>query len=158
DRVASFTETGIELESGGELEADVIVTATGFNLQFLGGMDISVDGEALDLPSSRGYRGSMLRGVPNMALSGGYVDSSWPLRTELTGDYVCRLLNHMAANGYAVAVPDGTDAEIGEAPVIDFGSSYVQRSIDRMPKQGTRAPWRLRENYFLDRPTITRGE
>jgi monooxygenase len=156
DRIATFTERGIELESGEELEADVIVTATGFNLFLLGGMQLGVDGEDVDLSRSTVYKGMMLSGVPNFALSMGYTNASWTLKADLTSEYVCRLLGHMDAHGYRRCAP-AADPSVTTQPIIDFSSGYVQRMIDQFPKQGTREPWRLRQNYLLDIRTIRRG-
>ena len=135
----------------------MIVTATGFNLQFLGGMQALVDGEEVDIGSVLTYKGMMASGVPNLAFTVGYTNASWTLKVELTCDYVCRLLNHMDANGLVVCVPEVNDPSIGEVPIIDFSSGYVQRSLDRLPKQGSREPWRLRQNYLLDSRSIRRG-
>jgi cation diffusion facilitator CzcD-associated flavoprotein CzcO len=156
DRIATFTERGIELESGEELEADVIVTATGLNLLFLGGIELTVDGEELDVPSKMTYKGMMLSGVPNMAFTVGYTNASWTLKADLTSEYVCRLLNHMDAHGHRRCVAE-VDPSVSEQPLLDFTSGYVQRSLDRFPKQGSKEPWKLRQNYVFDIRTIRRG-
>jgi monooxygenase len=156
DTIASFTEGGIELASGEELEADVIVTATGLNLLFLGGIRLAVDGEAVDVPSTMAYKGMMLSGVPNMAFTVGYTNASWTLKADLTSEYVCRLLNHMEAHGYRRCVPE-VDPSVTEQPLLDFTSGYVLRSLDRFPKQGSKEPWKLRQNYVFDIRTIRRG-
>jgi monooxygenase len=156
DRIASFTESGIALESGAELEADVVVTATGLNLLFLGGMQLSVDGEEVDVPSSMTYKGLMLSGVPNFAFTVGYTNASWTLKADLTSEYVCRLLSYMDTHGYRRCVPE-LDSSIEEAPLLDFTSGYVLRSLDQFPKQGAVEPWKLRQNYFFDTRTIRRG-
>jgi monooxygenase len=157
DRIETFTESGLRLGSGAELEADVIVTATGFNLEFLGGMEVVVDGEEVDIGKVLTYKGMMVSGVPNLAFAVGYTNASWTLKVELTCDFVCRVLNHMAENGLAKCVAEVNDPSIREEPIIDFSSGYVQRSIDRLPKQGSREPWRLRQNYLLDSRMIRRG-
>ena len=157
DRIASFTERGIALESGEELEADVIVTATGLNLLFLGGMELSVDGEPVDIPGKMTYKGMMLSGVPNMAFTVGYTNASWTLKADLTSEYVCRLLRHMDAHGYRRCLPE-VDPSVTEQPLLDFTSGYVQRSLDEFPKQGSKEPWKLRQNYVFDIRTIRRGE
>ena len=157
DRIASFTERGIALESGEELEADVIVTATGLNLLFLGGIRVAVDGEEVDIPSRMTYKGMMLSGVPNAAFTVGYTNASWTLKADLTSEYVCRLLNHMSAHGYRSCVPEVTDPEVTEQPLLDFTSGYVLRSLDQFPKQGSKEPWKLRQNYVFDIGTIRRG-
>ena len=156
DRIASFTERGVELESGEELEADVIVTATGLNLLFLGGMALAVDGESVDVPSKMTYKGMMLSGVPNMAFTVGYTNASWTLKADLTSEYVCRLLRHMEAHGLRRCVPE-VDPSVSEQPLLDFTSGYVLRSLDEFPKQGSREPWKLRQNYVFDIRTIRRG-
>jgi monooxygenase len=156
DRIATFTESGIELESGEELEADVIVTATGLNLLFLGGISLAVDGEEIDIPSKMTYKGMMLSGVPNLAFTVGYTNASWTLKADLTSEYVCRLLNHMDAHGYRRCVPE-VDPAVREEPLLDFTSGYVLRSLDQFPKQGSKEPWKLRQNYVFDIRTIRRG-
>jgi cation diffusion facilitator CzcD-associated flavoprotein CzcO len=150
DRIATFTERGLKLTSGAELEADVIVTATGLNLLALGGAQLTVDGREIELPQTMGYKGMMLSGVPNMAFAIGYTNASWTLKCDLTCEYVCRLLNHMDAHGYRLCTPENRDPSVTELPFIDFSSGYVQRAIDKFPKQGSKAPWRLHQNYPLD--------
>jgi cation diffusion facilitator CzcD-associated flavoprotein CzcO len=150
DRVDTFTERGLRLQSGAELEADLIVTATGLNLLALGGMPIAVDGREVDLARTMSYKGMMLAGVPNLAIAFGYANASWTLKCDLTCEYVCRLLNHMRDQGYVQCTPLNRDPSITEEPFIDFSSGYVQRSIDRFPRQGSKAPWRLYQNYALD--------
>jgi cation diffusion facilitator CzcD-associated flavoprotein CzcO len=156
DRIATFTERGIELDSGEELEADMIVTATGLNLLFLGGIELTVDGEQVDVPSKMTYKGMMLSGVPNAAFTVGYTNASWTLKADLTSEYVCRLLNHMDAHGYERCVAE-VDPSVSEEPLLDFTSGYVQRSLDQFPKQGSKEPWKLRQNYVFDIRTIRRG-
>jgi monooxygenase len=157
DTIETFTERGIRLDSGEELEADVIVTATGLNLLFLGGIELVVDGEPVDLPKTMTYKGMMLSGVPNCAFTVGYTNASWTLKADLTSEYVCRLLAHMDACGYAKSVPEITDPTVEEAPLLDFTSGYVLRSLDQFPKQGSKEPWRLRQNYVFDLRSIRRG-
>jgi cation diffusion facilitator CzcD-associated flavoprotein CzcO len=150
DRIETFTETGIRLVSGAELEADVIVTATGLNLVALGGMQFSVDGQEVTLADTMSYKGMMLSGVPNMAFSVGYTNASWTLKCDLTCEYVCRLLNHMDEAGLRQCTPHNRDPRVSERPFIDFSSGYVLRSIDKFPKQGSKAPWKLHQNYPMD--------
>jgi monooxygenase len=157
DRIETFTERGIELESGAELEADVIITATGLNLLFLGGVQLAVDGEDVDPSTRMTYKGMLLNDVPNFALTLGYTNASWTLKADLTSEYVCRLLNHMDANGYSNCVARITDPSVVEEPVLDFTSGYVLRSLDKLPKQGSKEPWRLRQNYALDLRAIRHG-
>jgi monooxygenase len=150
DQIDTFTEKGLKLASGEELEADVIVTATGLNLLALGGTQLIVDGKEVELSQTMGYKGMMLSGVPNMVMALGYTNASWTLKCDLTCEYLCRLLNHMDEHGYTMCVAENGDPSILEEPFIDFSSSYVLRSIDEFPKQGSKAPWRLRQNYPLD--------
>jgi cation diffusion facilitator CzcD-associated flavoprotein CzcO len=157
DTIETFTESGIRLGSGEEIEADVIVTATGLSLLFLGGMELVVDGRPIELPKTMTYKGMMLSGVPNCAFTVGYTNASWTLKADLTSEYVCRLLAHMDAHGYTKSVPEITDPTVTEAPLLDFTSGYVQRSLDQFPKQGSKEPWRLRQNYVFDLRAIRRG-
>jgi cation diffusion facilitator CzcD-associated flavoprotein CzcO len=157
DRIETFTEDGLRLESGDELDADLIVTATGFNLQFLGGTEVEVDGREIDFAEHLTYKGMMARDIPNLAFSIGYTNASWTLKAEITAEYVCRLLSYMDANGYAVCVPELNDPSVREEPIIDFSSGYVRRSIDALPRQGSKEPWRLHQNYFLDSRMVRRA-
>ncbi|HEX7244574.1 MAG TPA: NAD(P)/FAD-dependent oxidoreductase [Solirubrobacterales bacterium] len=154
DTIATFDEGGIELDSGERLDADVIVTATGLNLLFLGGMELVVDGRPVELPKTMTYKGMMLSGVPNCAFTVGYTNASWTLKADLTSEYVCRLLAHMDAYGYVKSVPEVSDPSVEEAPLLDFTSGYVLRSLEQFPKQGSKEPWKLRQNYVLDRRAI----
>jgi cation diffusion facilitator CzcD-associated flavoprotein CzcO len=157
DRIEAFTERGLKLESGRELEADLIVTATGLNLLFLGGMEIVVDGSAVDPATSMTYKGMMLSGVPNMTFTIGYTNASWTLKADLVAEYTCRLLEHMDAGGYASCVPAAPSTSVHEVPLIDFNSGYVLRSLNELPKQGSESPWRLRQNYPLDLRELRHG-
>ncbi|HEY0516770.1 MAG TPA: NAD(P)/FAD-dependent oxidoreductase [Solirubrobacteraceae bacterium] len=157
DRIETFTQRGVLLASGRELEADVIVTATGLNLLALGGIEIAVDGEEVSLPETVGYKGMMLSGVPNLALTLGYTNASWTLKADLVAEYVCRLLNHMQARGYARCTPKAPPADEPTAPFLDLKSGYVERALDKLPRQGARAPWRLNQNYPLDVRLLRRG-
>jgi monooxygenase len=150
DHIETFTETGIRLRSGDELPADVIVTATGLNLLMLGGIALSVDGEDVDLPSVMTYKGMMLEGVPNFAFAIGYTNASWTLKADLTGEYVGRLLRLMDERGYAQCVPVNDDPTIEREPLLDFAAGYVLRSVDGLPRSGSKAPWRVRMNYAYD--------
>jgi cation diffusion facilitator CzcD-associated flavoprotein CzcO len=150
DHIDTFTEGGLKLASGAELDADLIVTATGLNMIPLGGVEIAVDGRDVEFPDTLTYKGMMLSGVPNMAFAVGYTNASWTLKCELTCEYVCRLLNHMDEHGYRICTPHNRDPSVTEEPLIDFSSGYVRRAIDRFPKQGAKAPWRLYQNYARD--------
>ena len=157
DTIERFTENGIRLDSGEQLEAEVIVTATGLNLLFLGGMELIVDGEPVNIAEKMAYKGMMLSGVPNCAFTVGYTNASWTLKADLTSEYVCRVLAHMDAHGYRKSVPELSDPSVEEMPLLDFTSGYVQRSLHEFPKQGSKEPWKLRQNYVLDIRTIRRG-
>jgi monooxygenase len=157
DTIETFTEDGIKLDSGEQLEADVIVTATGLNLLFLGGMELVVDGEPVNISEKMAYKGMMLSGVPNCAFTVGYTNASWTLKADLTSEYVCRVLAHMDSHGYRKSVPELSDPSVTEMPLLDFTSGYVLRSLHEFPKQGSKEPWKLRQNYVLDIRTIRRG-
>ncbi len=157
DQIERFTAAGIRLKSGEELPADLIVTATGLNLKFLGGMQVSVDGERIDPAKGLTYRGMMLRNVPNLAWAFGYTNASWTLRADLNCEYVCRLLNYMSAHGQLIARPELHDPEVQEEGWMNLSSGYVQRSIHLFPKQGTKLPWKLYQNYALDLAMIGFG-
>jgi cation diffusion facilitator CzcD-associated flavoprotein CzcO len=157
DRIETFTENGILLESGEELEADVIVTATGLNMLLFGGAELSVDGEKVDPSETVAYKGFMFSGVPNLAIALGYTNASWTLKCDLISEYVCRLLNHMDEHGHQVCTPIEPGLEVGREPIIDFTSGYVLRALDMLPKQGGRPPWRLYQNYPRDIQMLRRG-
>jgi monooxygenase len=157
DQIETFTETGLRLGSGAELEADLVVTATGLNLLALGGLQIAVDGEDVSLPDTLSYKGMMLSGIPNFAFSLGYTNASWTLKCDLTCEYVCRLLGHMDAGGFTQCTPVNHDSSVIPQPFIDFSSGYVLRAIDKFPKQGSKAPWRLYQNYARDIVSLRLG-
>ena len=150
DHIDTFTETGVRLQSGEQLDADLVITATGLNLQVLGGLQLSVDGEPVDMAKTLNYKGLMFSGVPNLASSFGYTNASWTLKCDLTCQYVCRLLNHMRKNRLTHCVPRNTDAGITPEPWVDFSSGYFQRAMHLFPKQGSRPPWKLYQNYPKD--------
>jgi len=150
DEIEAFTEKGVRLRSGQELEADIIVTATGLKVQLMGGMEVCVDGERVNLAQTMTYKGMMYSDVPNLASSFGYTNASWTLKSDLTAEYVCRLLKHMDAGGYATCIARKRDASITEQPAVDFSSGYIQRALNVLPKQGSKRPWRLHQNYALD--------
>ncbi|GAB3463244.1 flavin-containing monooxygenase [Actinophytocola sediminis] len=150
DRIAGFTPDGITLASGDELPADVVVTATGLNLLAVGGMTLTVDGEPVEFGKTLAYKGMMLSGVPNFALTIGYTNASWTLKSDLVARYVCRLLNHLSATGRRSATPAPPPGTTADVPLVDLRSGYVLRSIDDLPKQGRAAPWRLHQNYPRD--------
>ncbi len=150
DRIATFTEDGIELRSGATLGADVVVTATGLDLVFLGGMSLVVDGETVDPAERLTYRGMMVEGVPNLAIAIGYTNASWTLKAELICDYTCRVLDHLRATGLRQCTPVARDAVADRQPLLGLTSGYVQRTVDRFPKQGSRSPWLLHQSYLRD--------
>ena len=155
DAVETLTETGVRLASGAELEADVIITATGLNVLLFGGIEVVVDGEPVDFGKTIAYRGTMVCGVPNFAMALGYTNASWTLKCDLIAHYVCRLLNHMDEHGYQQVLAE-RDPSVGERPFMDFSSGYVLRALDEVPVQGDRAPWLLKQNYLTDVRTIRR--
>jgi monooxygenase len=156
--IDTFTPNGIRLKDGSELSADIIVTATGLVLQVLGGLKIVVDGRTVDFARTMNYKGMMYSDVPNMASAFGYTNASWTLKCDLTCEYVCRLINYMGRHGYKQCVPRNVDPSITELPSLDFSSGYVQRSVAKMPKQGSKRPWRLYQNYALDIVTLRYGK
>ena len=150
DRIVTFIEKGLLLESGTELEADIVVTATGLELLFIGGIELSVDGDVVDLPSKLTYKGMMLEGVPNLALAVGYTNASWTLKCDLTCDYVTRLLNHMHERGLRQCTPLNHEASVTAQPLLGLSSGYVLRSAERFPKQGSKFPWQVHQSYLRD--------
>jgi monooxygenase len=150
DEIETFTEKGIRVKSGEELECAIIVTATGLKLKLLGGMTMTVDGKPIDVSQTMSYKGMMCSDVPNFAFTLGYTNASWTLKCDLTAEYVCRVVNHLDARGYAYCTPRRSDASILEEPPVDLTSGYIQRGIHHLPKQGSKRPWKLRQNYALD--------
>ncbi len=148
--IESFTERGLRLRSGEEIDADLVVTATGLRLKFLGGAEVEVDGRPVELAKSLTYKGSMLSDVPNLAFAVGYTNASWTLKCDLTSEYVCRLLNYMRERGLSRCRPRLRGGPIEGDPLIDFSSGYVRRSLDALPRQGPAPPWRLYQNYVFD--------
>jgi monooxygenase len=152
DRIERFTENGVLLASDRELRADIVVTATGLELLFLGDMALSVDGRALEPSEHLTYKGMMIEGVPNLAIAIGYTNASWTLKCDLTCDYVCRLLNHMRERGLSecVARNDDPSVTVDGEPLLNLTSGYIRRSAHLLPKQGTRQPWRVSHSYLRD--------
>jgi cation diffusion facilitator CzcD-associated flavoprotein CzcO len=150
DEIESFTETGLQLKSGEHLKADIIVTATGLVLRLMSGLQLTVDGVPVDLSKTMAYKGMMYSDVPNLASAFGYTNASWTLKCDLTSEYVCRLLKHMDQHGYAQCTPRQNDPELREEPAIDFTSGYVLRALHTLPRQGSKMPWRLHQNYWKD--------
>jgi len=157
DHIERFTENGIlledgqDLEEGRELEADMIVTATGLDLQMMGGIDLEVDGEPVAQSERMIYKGVMIEGVPNAATTFGYINASWTLKVDLVCEYVCRLLNHMGERGYAAAVPRNHEGVETDGYVMDeLKANYIQRAADRLPRNGAKSPWKEKNNYLYD--------
>jgi len=160
DHIKQFDATGIQLESGDHLDADIIVTATGLQLVTVGDMDFIVDGEQIDFSTTWTYRGVGYSDVPNMASSFGYINASWTLRADLTCEFVCRILNHMKDTGTTICTPRlrPADANMPELPWIqDFESGYMARMMPMMPKQGDRDPWTNPQRYSLDKKTLRKA-
>jgi monooxygenase len=158
DTIDRFTATGVRLNSGRELPADIIITATGLNLQLFGGATVTVDGQPVDLTETMAYKGMMLSGLPNMAYTVGYTNASWTLKADLVSEFVCRLLNYMDANGFDTVEVEHPGSDVDERPFMEFTPGYVLRSLDELPKQGSRTPWRLNQNYVRDIWLIRRGK
>lgn len=156
DTIERFVPEGIRLASGRTLPADIIVTATGLELQLLSGVAFSVDGAARDLSKTTNYKGMMYSGIPNLASSFGYTNASWTLKADLTCGYVCRLLNTMRKRGLRQATPTPTGA-VGDEPFLDFTSGYVERARDILPRQGDRKPWKVHQNYAKDLMALKYG-
>jgi monooxygenase len=150
DEIERFTEQGIRLRSGVELAADIIVTATGLDLQFMGGMALVVDGAEISLAEALSYKGVMYSGVPNLTAAFGYTNASWTLKCDLISGYLCRLLRFMDARGYAICQPERGDAAASAETTLPLSSGYVQRAQHRLPKQGQTWPWRSHQNYIKD--------
>ena len=150
DTIERFMPRGIALTSGATLGADIIVTATGLDMQLMGGLQITVDGERIEPSQTFSYKGMMYSGVPNLASTFGYTNASWTLKADLTSEYVCRLLNHMDRRGFTECRPMNDNADLEAAPWLDFSSGYVTRGMAKFPKQGEVAPWKVHQNYALD--------
>lgn len=158
DHIETFTKTGLKLTSGLELPADLVVTATGLRMQVLSDLHITVDGVQIHHTSKMIYKGMMYSDVPNMAFSFGYTNASWTLKADLTSEFVCRLLNHMQKTGTRQCTPRLTDTTVTYEPFVDFSSGYFQRSLDQLPRQGSKKPWKLNQNYALDIMTLKYGK
>jgi monooxygenase len=156
-RICEFTESGVRLESGQTLEAEIIVTATGLNLKIMAGLTLVVDGETVDLSKKMAYKGMMYSDVPNLAQAFGYTNASWTLKCDLTAEYVCRLLKYIDAHGLAQCTPRANDPAVTREPVLDFNSGYVLRALHELPSQGSKTPWRLHQNYIKDLRMLRHG-
>ncbi len=157
DQIETFTPSGIQLKSGEHLDADIIVTATGLVMKIIAGMTLEVDGETVDLSKTMTYKGMMYSDIPNAASALGYTNASWTLKCDLTAQYVCRMLNFMDENGYAICTPRLDDPTVERIPVVDFNSGYIQRAIQTLPSQGSKHPWKLHQNYVKDLRMLRHG-
>ena len=158
DHIDRFTESGIRLQSGIELPADIVVTATGLELLFLGGIELTVDGEKVDASERLTYKGMMLEGVPNLAFAIGYTNASWTLKCDLSCDYVTRLLNHQRATGQRQCVAINNGSAVTDGPFLGLSSGYIMRSADRVPQQGSKHPWRVYQSYLKDYRALKRSQ
>jgi cation diffusion facilitator CzcD-associated flavoprotein CzcO len=156
-QIETFTENGVLLTDGRELPADIIVTATGLNVRALGGIMLTVDGEPVRPADRLVYKGMMLSGVPNFAYIFGYTNASWTLKVGLLCEHFCRLLAYMDARGLDMATPAAAEPGMPTRPFTDFGSGYIRRAIDQLPRQGSRAPWRISPTYYDDVKLLRRG-
>lgn len=150
DHIETFTKTGLQLRSGEHLDADIIVTATGLVMKIMAGLQLSVDGKAVDMSEKFAYKGMMYSDIPNLASALGYTNASWTLKCDLTAQYICRMLNFMDENGYEICTPRFNDPTVEPIPVVDFNSGYILRALETLPKQGSKTPWRLYQNYVKD--------
>ncbi|MDP9139928.1 MAG: NAD(P)/FAD-dependent oxidoreductase [Pseudomonadota bacterium] len=158
DHIDTFTAKGIKLKSGEELEADIIVSATGLNIQLLGGVKVDVDGTPFVPSKSMTYKGVLVEGIPNAAIVIGYTNASWTLKADIASEYVCRLLQHMEKKGYSQVVPRDTEDNRAEDTVMGgLNSGYIRRAIDQLPKQGKKRPWKIVQDYVRDVPILRFG-
>lgn len=158
DHIQTFTPQGVLLKSGRELQADIIITATGLNLQLFGNVQVTVDGEPVDASRKVAFKGMMLDGIPNFAFAVGYTNSSWTLKVGLLCEHFCRLLAYMDQQGYGVCSPHLPSDDMPTRPLLDFGAGYVQRSIHLLPRQGPSAPWLMSMNYLDDERLMREGQ
>ena len=158
DHIERFTETGIQLKSGAHLDADIIVTATGLDVQMLGGVQMTVDGEPVKVSQHLTYKGVLVEGIPNAAIVFGYTNISWTLKADIASEYVCRLIKHMDRKGYTRVIPrDHGDHRTEDTILGALSSGYIRRSADRLPRQGSSAPWAVRQDYVRDAPVLRFG-
>lgn len=157
DHIECFNEQGIKLCSGEQLDADIIITATGLKMELLKGITVSVNNEPVQMSELVNYKGVMASGLPNFALSVGYTNASWTLKTDLIGKYICRLIRYMDKKSYRSVCPTLPDEGFETVPIVDLSAGYVQRALDTLPKQGNAMPWRLHMNYLLDSWTLRRA-
>ncbi len=158
DHIDHFTENGIQLTGGETLPADIIITATGLEVQLFGKMKLIIDGQPFDAHEKMVYRGVLLEDLPNAGMVFGYTNASWTLKADLISEWVCRLLNHMDTIGKQVVMPHNFDSRVEHRPFVDMQSGYVQRAMDKAPQQGSKLPWKLYQNYALDLATLRFGK
>ena len=158
DTIERFAPTGIELNSGATLKADIVVTATGLELQLFGGADLFIDGNNVSMPDTMIYKGMMMGGVPNLSYVIGYNNASWTLKADLSSAHACRILNYMDARGYVSVVPRLDPSEMASGNFFGLSSGYLERAQDRVPKQGTRHPWKTHHNYVRDYASLKLGK
>lgn len=157
DRIAGFSEDAVHLASGTVVPADIVVTATGLELQLFGGVQPTVDREPVRMDEQFVWRGAMITGLPNFAICVGYTNASWTLRADLSSRLVCKVLNHLDARGLAAVVPPREEG-LRERPLLDLSSGYVRRALPSLPRQGDRGVWRVRQNYVIDAATTLRTD
>jgi len=150
DTIETITKNGIKLSSGKHLDADIIISATGLELKFLGGMAVTVDGESINFADTVAYKGMMFSGIPNLTLAFGYTNASWTLKCDLSNAYFCRVIQYMDEHGFSKCVPHQNDPELELESFVDFNSSYILRYIETYPKQGSKEPWKLKQDYYQD--------
>ncbi|MDB4470934.1 NAD(P)/FAD-dependent oxidoreductase [Deltaproteobacteria bacterium] len=158
DHIDHFTKTGIKLKSGQELDADIVVSATGLDMKFFGGIGIVVDGEEFQPSEKLNYKGVMLEGLPNIGFTFGYTNASWTLKADLTSEWICRVLQYMDKTGVQQVVPVNDDPSVFAEDFLDFQSGYVQRAVSKFPKMGNKLPWRLLQNYGIDLMMLRYGK
>lgn len=158
DHIDCFTAKGIQLQSGEELDADIIVTATGLEMKFFGGIDIVVDGKPFQIPDTLNYKGVLLEGLPNIGFAFGYTNASWTLKIDLTHEYLCRLLNYMDRVEMHKVVPVNRDPRVRPIDFLDFQSGYIQRALHTLPRMGNRYPWKLVQSYPMDLAMLRLGK
>lgn len=158
DHIDTFTERGILLKSGRELDADIIITATGLDLQLLGGAKLEVDGHPFDLSNAMNYKGVMFQDLPNFAMIFGYTNASWTLKADITSEFLCRLIKEMDRRRMRQCTPRLADSDVTPLPFVEMQSGYLQRAMSRLPKQGSKAPWKLHQNYAMDLAMLRFGQ
>jgi monooxygenase len=157
DRIARFTKRGILLESGAELEADIVVTATGLNMLAFGGLELTVDAEPVVFGDTVVYKSMMLSGVPNFAFALGYTNISWTLKVDLVCEHLCRLLAHMDEHGHDAVAPVAAEPTLERLPLLDLQAGYVQRGVSTFPRAGSHGPWTVKMDYAADRVRLLEG-